>query len=248
MRRSATRHTQVSRLTALALAFAAGLLGGAHRASTGPAPQAREEWQRAADVMAAVGALPGARIADVGCGDGFYTVRLARAVGPEGRIYAVDVSPRALDRLRANLEREGVTNVEVIQGAGDDPRLPDGSLDGVLIVNAYHEMSAHQRMLGHIHDALKPAGRLVLLESVSRGQRHASRASQERRHQLAPSFAQDDLRRADFLVERLEDPFATRPRGGGIFWLILARPRAARGPGPRGRPAGPAAATPFAVP
>jgi len=174
----------------------------------------------------ATGATPGARVADVGCGDGFYTVRLARAVGPNGRVYAVDVSASALDRLRAHLEREKLTNVEVIRGADDDPRLPVGSLDGVLIVNAYHEMAEHQEMLRHIRQALKPTGRLVLVEPMSPARREESRAQQARHHQIAPWFAEDDLRRSDFHVARLEDPFAAHPGDTRRYWLIVAQPQA----------------------
>ncbi len=231
MRRSAKRRAVVPWPTAVVLAVGFTLSGTTRDGWARQAQQPREQWQRAAEVVAAVGAIPGARIADVGCGDGFYTVRLARAVGPQGHVYAVDVNPEALGRLRVRLERESLTNVEVIRGAQDDPRLPGDTLDGVLIVNAYHEMSEHQAMLRHIHEALKPTGRLVLVEPISSRERDESRAGQARRHVIAPSLVEEDLRRSGFDVARLEDPFATPPRDDSTYWLILARPRTARDPG-----------------
>jgi SAM-dependent methyltransferase len=226
MRRLVTRTRDVSWLTAVAWTLGVVLCGTAHAASAAQTQEARDQWQHSAEVVEAVGATPGARVADVGCGDGFYTVRLARAVGPEGRVYAVDVSSSALDRLRAHLEREKLTNVEVIQGAADDPRLPAG-LDGVLIVNAYHEMADHQAMLRHIRQALKPTGRLVLVEPMSGARREESRAQQAGHHVIAPRFAEDDLLQSEFQVARLEDPFAALAGDSRHYWLILARPREA---------------------
>ena len=135
-----------------------------------------------------MGVTTGAVVADVGAGDGFFTTRLSKAVGPSGRVYAVDVSSQALERLKVNVAREGLTNVEPILGAPHDPKLPVGVLDAALIINAYHEMREHQAMLLAIRRALKPSGRLVIVESVVDPQRGAPRESQESRHYLAPHF------------------------------------------------------------
>jgi len=106
----------------------------------------------------------GATVADLGAGSGYFTTRLARAVGPQGRVYAVDIQQGMLDLLQAALARERLTNVVPVLGAIDDPRLPADSLDLVLMVDVYHEFSAPQTMRQHIRRALKPGGRLVLLE------------------------------------------------------------------------------------
>src|SRR5260221_190867 len=100
----------------------------------------RETWQRVRDLFAAAGVHAGGKMADVGSGDGFLTVRLSPAVGTTGKVYAVDIDPTAAERLRLRLANARMTNVEVVVGAEDDPHLPVGTLDGVLIVNAYHEM------------------------------------------------------------------------------------------------------------
>ena len=120
-----------------------------------------EEPDKALD---ALGTLTGATVADVGAGSGYFTVRLASRVGSKGRVYANDVQPEMLKMLGARLARERIANVTLVQGALDDPRLPASSLDVVLMVDVYHEFSEPQKMLRAIRAALKPGGRLVLLE------------------------------------------------------------------------------------
>ena len=186
----------------------------------------RDSWQRVDEIFSALGALPGARIADVGAGDGFFTTRLSRAVGETGSVFAVDVSPRQLERLRARIEGDAIRNVQVIEGAYDDPRLPEGAIDGALIVNAYHEMTQYQAMLAGIAKALRPGGRLVIVEPISERYRDAPRADQTRRHEIAGRFVLEDLREAGFRVVRYEEEFARRP-DGDWDWIIVATPRAA---------------------
>jgi ubiquinone/menaquinone biosynthesis C-methylase UbiE len=84
--------------------------------------------------------------ADVGCGDGFYTIPLARFLGPAGKVFAVDINDSELFKLKQHLSEEGLKNVEVIKGAEDDPKLPADGVDAALIANAYHEMPAHEAM------------------------------------------------------------------------------------------------------
>jgi ubiquinone/menaquinone biosynthesis C-methylase UbiE len=106
----------------------------------------------------------GSVVADIGAGSGYYATRLARLVGPDGRVYANDIQPAMLDILRARIERERLSNIELVLGTPTDPRLPRASVDLAILVDVYHEFSAPQVMLRRIRDALKPGGRLVLLE------------------------------------------------------------------------------------
>src|SRR5512145_832921 len=131
----------------------------------------REQWQKVDAIFAEMGVRSGAIVADVGAGDGFFTSRLARAVGTKGRVFAVEIDDAAMDRLRKRLQEDGVENVTIVKGAPDDPRLPAATLDAALIVNAYHEMEHHQLILGALRRALKPDGRLVIVEPVTPSRR-----------------------------------------------------------------------------
>jgi ubiquinone/menaquinone biosynthesis C-methylase UbiE len=111
-----------------------------------------------------IGVRPGMIVADVGAGVGYFSLRMAKRVGPSGRVYAEDVQPEMLELLRQRAEKAQATNIETILGTEADPKLPAGALDLVLLVDVYHEFSQPQQMLRHIRAALKPAGRLVLLE------------------------------------------------------------------------------------
>ena len=123
--------------------------------------QQEEDPERALRVLAV---QPGSTVADVGAGSGYYTRRLSQLVGPSGKVYANDLQPGMLQILRSRLERERILNVEPVLGAVDDPRLPANAVDLILMVDVYHEFSEPQAMLRHMRTALKPGGRLVLLE------------------------------------------------------------------------------------
>jgi ubiquinone/menaquinone biosynthesis C-methylase UbiE len=106
----------------------------------------------------------GSVVADVGAGSGYMTVKLSSRVGPTGKVYANDIQPEMLTMLRDRLSRMKITNVEPVLGTTTDPRLPANTLDLILMVDVYHELQQPQVMLQHMRQALKPGGRLVLLE------------------------------------------------------------------------------------
>jgi predicted methyltransferase len=183
--------------------------------------QTREGWQRVGDLFAAAGVRAGARIADLGAGDGFLTVRLSPAVGPHGKVYAIDIDQKVTDGLRQRVADAHLTNVDVVVGTEDDPHLPIGELDGVIVLNAYHEMPKGVAVLRHIREALKPGGRLVLCEPLPRtpGQ---SRVAQIQDHVLDPALILEDLRAAGFQLVDRQDTFAMN-WGGTRFGLVAAR-------------------------
>jgi ubiquinone/menaquinone biosynthesis C-methylase UbiE len=120
-----------------------------------------EAPERALDVLKLA---PGSIVADVGAGSGYMTVKMAQRVGPTGRVYANDIQPEMLALLRQRVSRERIGNVQTVLGTLDDPKLPAAAIDLILMVDVYHEFSEPQKMLRRMHEALKPAGRLVLLE------------------------------------------------------------------------------------
>jgi predicted methyltransferase len=106
----------------------------------------------------------GSSVADIGAGSGYMTVRLAKAVGPTGKVYANDLQPGMLQLLQAAVAKAKLTNVIPVLGTVDDPKLPPESLDLAIMVDVYHEFSEPQKMLAGLKQALKPGGRLALFE------------------------------------------------------------------------------------
>jgi predicted methyltransferase len=182
----------------------------------------REQWQNVDAIFAEMGVRPGASVADIGAGDGFFTSRLARLVGANGRVFAVDIDDAVLARLRKRLQEEGIDNVTIVKGSVDDPKLPDATLDAALIVNAYHEMEQHQLVLAALRRALKPDGRLVIVEPVTPSRRGRPRADEAKNHEIDPEYVLQDARAAGFAVIALKDPFARRD--DDIEWLMTLRP------------------------
>jgi ubiquinone/menaquinone biosynthesis C-methylase UbiE len=127
----------------------------------------RESRQREEDcrlLLEALAITPGQRICDLGCGNGFYTLELARRVGPEGLVYAVDIQPEMLRMLARRAAEAGLTNIRPILGTAIDPRLPEGDVDLVLCVDVYHEFSHPEQMLARIRESLADGGQVVLAE------------------------------------------------------------------------------------
>ena len=127
--------------------------------------RAERDDEEAPDVALSVLKIAkGAAVADIGAGSGYITERLAARVGPGGKVFANDVQPQMLDLLARRLARKKIGNVTLVQGTLDDPKLPPESVDLALMVDVYHEFSQPQAMLRHLREALKPGGRMVLLE------------------------------------------------------------------------------------
>ena len=103
-------------------------------------------------------------VADIGAGSGWFTIRLARRVGPQGLVYAEDVQTEMINAITRRVQREGLTNVRAVRGQNSDPRLPPGSLDAILVVDAYHEVEDRVTMLKNLARALKPQGRIGVVD------------------------------------------------------------------------------------
>ena len=127
----------------------------------------REEREREESPSKAIELLnlkEGMVVADIGAGVGYYTIRMAKKVGPTGKVYASDIQPEMLTLLRKRLDEKKVTNVEMVLGTETDPKLPLNSIDLAIMVDVYHELAQPQRMLRKLQKTLKDDGRLVLLE------------------------------------------------------------------------------------
>lgn len=125
----------------------------------------RDQEENARRALQQMQLKPGMRVCDLGCGNGYWTLPLARAVGPQGVVYAVDIQVEMLQQLQARARQAQLTNIQRILGDVDDPQLPqDAALDLVLLVDVYHEFSHPESMLWEIHQALQPEGVIALLE------------------------------------------------------------------------------------
>jgi ubiquinone/menaquinone biosynthesis C-methylase UbiE len=221
--------------TALLLAITAIAVAAPSLHSQAVAPQSssrpverRDDWQRVPDIFKALGAATGARIADLGAGEGWLTTRLAKQVGPTGRVFASDISERSLTSLSQTLATAGLQNVELMLATDTDPNLPFASLDGVVIVNAYHEMTERVPILDGIKKSLKPAGVLVIVDNHP-AESAKTRREQTAQHTLALELARDDLEAQGYEIISSDPAFIQRgAEGHNNQWIIVARPKARR--------------------
>lgn len=156
--------------------------------------KARDEQREAEQVMDRLGIRPGTRVADIGAGEGYYTVRLARRLGPAATVYAEDVKAEYLERLDDRLKREGVRGVRIVLGRPRDPRLPPASIDVAILAHMYHEIENPYEFLYRLRPAIAPRGRVGILD--------ADRPTQD--HGTPPALLQCELatvgyRQVDFL-------------------------------------------------
>ncbi len=136
----------------------------------------REQWQKPDQIMDALQIADGSVVADLGAGGGWFTTRLARRVGPFGRVYAEDVQPEMVDLTKGAVQREQLTNVTTVLGSRTDPRLPAG-IDAALIVDSYNEMEMEEggthrdpvTLLKNVARSLKPQGRLGVVDFLPGG-------------------------------------------------------------------------------
>src|SRR6476661_7506673 len=133
---------------------------------------ARDRAGEAEEVMELAGVKPGMSVADVGAGEGYYTVRLARVVGLKGRVLAEDIVPQVRDDLSDRIQRERLDNVAVKLGTADNPMLPSASFDRVFLVHMYHEVQSPYAFLWHLRDGVKPDGLVVVVDSERPVKRH----------------------------------------------------------------------------
>jgi ubiquinone/menaquinone biosynthesis C-methylase UbiE len=126
--------------------------------------ESRDREEDCKTMLAALHVKPGDTVCDLGCGNGFYTLRLARLVGEQGKVVAVDIQREMLELLKDSAAAEKVTNIQPVLGTLVDPKLQDGSIDLVLLVDVYHEFSHPEQMLAAIRRSLKPTGRVALVE------------------------------------------------------------------------------------
>lgn len=181
----------------------------------------RDEWQRPAEVFAALGVKPGQRIADLGSGSGYFTFRLAARVGAEGKVYAVDIDEKAVQKVRQRAEREKLAQVEAILGESADPHLPN-DLDAVLIVDTYHEFREFDKTMQAVLRALKPGGRLVIIDGE--GPAGRPRTEYHRLHVIPAELVQAEVARIGFAFKESRPGFYDAEYGKKMYFLLFEKP------------------------
>lgn len=176
----------------------------------------RDRWQRPDRIMDVLGVADGSVVADIGAGSGWFTIRLARRVGPQGLVYAQDVQQEMLNAISRRVQREGLNNVRPVLGRGADPNLPSARLDAALVVDAFHEIEDRVTMLSNIAGALKPQGRIGVVDFRLEGSGPGP-APEER---VSPEAVVADAERAGLRLVREEEflPFQ--------YFLIFTAPPA----------------------
>ncbi len=137
----------------------------------------RDAHGEAERVMDRLGIAPGTQVADIGAGDGYYTVRLARRVGSSGRVYATDVEATHLKRLEERLQREAIRRVTPVLGGAGDPNLPRGSIDVAVLAHVYHEIARPYEFMYRLRAALAPQARVGIVEVDRPTQDHGTPAA-----------------------------------------------------------------------
>jgi len=183
----------------------------------------RDEWMKVRDIFEMAGVEEGHVVADIGCHQGYLSIRLAKYIGDNGKVYSVDVREDRLNKLDDIAAERGIRNIHTILGEYDDPKLQQHSIDVAFIIDAYHEMKDYRQILLNVKKALKPDGRILVLEKLKHKMIGKSREEQILAHTISPEFVENELTEAGFTVTALkkdlgyweEDPDKK-------IWVLLA--------------------------
>lgn len=180
----------------------------------------RDHWQRPSDILQALDLKPGNVVVDLGCGSGYFTLKLSSPVGEGGRVIAEDIRrlPLMFLRVRAISRREH--NVRIVVGNPTDPHLPN-RVNAVVILNTYHEFTDSHPVLAHVYQSLVPAGRLVVVDREPKPE--TSYGSETAEHEISAERVEDELRQENFEVLSRQDRFIEHDSYGENWWLIVAR-------------------------
>ena len=190
----------------------------------------RDHWQRPAEIIELLELKKGSAVADIGSGAGYFTLKIAPIVGEHGSVFAVDIlkEPLAFLWIRALLHHQ--SNVHIIHGEQDNPHLPQGQIDAVLIANTYHELMHPRAVLNHVFHSLRRGGRIVIVDRGPPPSDQQSGEIEERHHEVPSSAVESDLRETGFDLISVRDRFidlpAVDPPGdrpdNHAWWVIVA--------------------------
>lgn len=181
----------------------------------------RDQWQHSVDVIQALQIKQGDAVADIGCGSGYFALKLSSSVGGNGRVLAEDIRGLPLSFLWIRTILKNKRNVSVIHGDPTDPHLPTGMVNDVLIANTYHELTDPQSMLQHVWQSLVSGGRLVV---VDRAPNPADIGATElAEHEISAERVERELQQANLQIINRQDHFIEKDPDQETWWLIVAR-------------------------
>ena len=181
----------------------------------------RDQWQRPTEVLHALDIKPRDVVVDLGCGSGYFAMRLSPQAGKDGRILAEDIRRLPLVFLWFRTILKNEHNITVIHGDVTDPHLPPERVNEVLVANTYHELTDSQAILAHVRESLMPGGRLVVVDRAPNPT--DTRASRLAEHEIAAEQVENELRRAQFEIVTVQDNFIDKDPDNQSWWLIVAR-------------------------
>ena len=184
----------------------------------------RDNWMDTAFIFEKAGVTQGTYVADIGCHEGYLSVRLANTVGERGRVFAVDVVAHRLETLKETLKTRDLQNVNVILGDYENPNLPKNELDVVIIMDTYHEMTNYMKILDHVNMALKPGGTIVIVEKLKSNIKGKSRIEQTNAHSLGTKYVKEELHKAGFKVTyKNNDLGHWKNDANKVIWMLVAK-------------------------
>lgn len=202
------------------LALLAGLISQPACSRAQNSGPERDRWQHPNQVLDELGVKSGSVVADIGCGKGYFTLKLAGRVGPGGKVYAEDIKDDVLAEVRRQADKRGLEQIQTVLGAEDTPHLPAGSLDAALAMDTYHEWIQNDAMLDRVYAALKPGGIFGLIDGATTPGK--SREDYHSLHRMPESMEREDVLRHHFQFLR-EGPGFTRPNDGKTYYFLVLK-------------------------
>ncbi len=185
--------------------------------------QQRDQREKLGEIIGALQLRPGSIVGDLGAGYGYYSVRFSPIVGPAGHIFAEEIDAPLLDRIRERLNADHLENVTLVLGAPADPKFPTSTLDAVIIADVYHEIEQPEAVLSCVKRALKPGGRLIVVEYLKPDLRRHQRSDQTKQHNIAPAFVEQDLKKAGFTIVERRDPYCPGYDQVPTYFIVARR-------------------------
>lgn len=186
----------------------------------------RDTWMNLSKIYELAGVKEGSHVADIGCHEGYLSFHLSDKVGATGKVVAVDVRNDRLNALKEHIAQRKLKNIVVTLGDYDNPKLKENSLDVVIIMDTYHEITEYKKVLKHVKKALKPSGRLLILEKLKKPWKDKSRKEQVAAHTLSIGYVKEELKEVGFsIVEEVKDFGVWNNEPHKKMWIVVGVPK-----------------------